>query len=131
MQFELANKQPAEENETPITWVKWYEGTKEEGSSFTIRADRVSFKDDNNAFYIVDQDENKGISVFAAHHPNATFTDATPHGVRLANAIGRHYEIEGSTSAQDLCDLINDDESVITVEVKKTKKGLLWSISTN
>ena len=90
MQFELTNTQP--ENQTETQWVKWYDHVKNVGDHFTIRADKVIFKEENQpVFFVIDEaeEENVGISVFAAHHPNAQFTDSTPHGVRLANAIGR------------------------------------------
>ena len=126
MEFELTNLKHDDETE-PVTWLKWHEGVKEEGDTFSITADRVSFKNDNQpVFFVVDETENVGISVFAAHHPNAQFTDATPHGIRLANAIGRAFDLEGTVSAQDLCDAING--VVATIEVKKTKKGVLWSV---
>ena len=127
MQFELTNKKPDEEDNNPVEWVKWYEGVKSEGDTFSIKADRISFKNDEQpVFFIVDESDNKGISVFCAHHPNATFTDATPHGIRLANAIGRAFNIEGNVEASDLCEAVNNANA--TVEVKKTAKGILWTV---
>ena len=80
------------------------------------------------ALWAVEQEEeNVGISVFAAHHPNAQFTDSTPHGVRLANAIGRFAKLEGSVSAEELATLLQEAENV-SVKVEKTDKGILWSI---
>tara|TARA_Y100000401_G_scaffold55582_1_gene43889 strand:- start:657 stop:1043 length:387 start_codon:yes stop_codon:yes gene_type:complete len=127
MQFNLKNTQHDDEDETPVEWVKWYEGVNEEGT-FTITADRISFKEENSAFYIIDEDNKVGTSVFAAHHPNAKFTDATPHGIRLANAIGRCFGIEGDTTADELCTLVNEREESCIVSVKKTDKGILWTV---
>lgn len=125
MKFELTNTKPNLENEKPVEWVKWY---GEE--SFQITTDRISFKDnDQPVFFLIDETENIGTSVFAAHHPNAKFTDSTPHGVRLARAIGRAFDLgEVETTAQDLCDLMNDEESSPVVKVEKTEKGILWTV---
>lgn len=128
MQFELTNTQP--ENQTETQWVKWYDHVKNVGDHFTIRADKVIFKEENQpVFFVIDEaeEENVGISVFAAHHPNAQFTDSTPHGVRLANAIGRFAKLEGSVSAEELATLLQEAENV-SVKVEKTDKGILWSI---
>lgn len=128
MQFELTNSEARNENENPIEWVKWFEGLKSDGE-FEVVADRTSFKDnDQPVFFIINETSNTGTSVFCEHHPNAKFTDATPHGVRLANAIGRAFEIEGSVSASELCDLMNGEEKSPIVRVEKTEKGVLWSI---
>ena len=77
---------------------------------------------------MVDEELNVGTSVYAAHHPNAKFTDATPHGVRLANAIGRAFSLTGKVEASDLCEAINNAENRPTVRVAKTPKGVLWTV---
>jgi hypothetical protein len=124
MQFNLTKTEPITENETPITWAKWYEG-----DSFEIVATRTTFKEgEQPVFYLVNEDLNVGTSVYAAHHPNATFTDATPHGVRLANAIGRAFNLEGEFSAVDLTDAMNNEKKAPTVRVSKTAKGTLWTV---
>lgn len=128
VQFNLSNKQPENKNEKPVEWVRWYESVNND-EVFTITADRISFKDENNAFYIIDEENNVGTSVFAAHHPNAKFTDATPHGVRLANAIGRAFGIEGSVEASDLVDAVNAEKKPVVVSVQKTDKGVLWTVN--
>ena len=128
MQFELTNTQP--ENQTETQWVKWYDHVKNVGDHFTIQADKVIFKEENQpVFFVIDEreEENVGISVFAAHHPNAQFTDSTPHGVRLANAIGRFAKLEGSVTAQELATLLQESKNA-SVKVEKTEKGVLWSI---
>lgn len=129
MQFELTDKQ-ADQNDNPTTWIKWHEELKEIGDSFQIRADSVSFKDTSApVFYIVEEGKkgNTGTSVFCAHHPDSKFTDSTPDGVRLANAIGRHFKITGSVEATDLAAQLSEAENV-AVLVEKTEKGRLWSI---
>ena len=131
MQFELTNTQPDDQDDQPIEWVKWYDGVKEKGDTFTMNVDRISFKDENQpVFFVIDETNNQGTSVFAAHHPKATFTDATPHGVRLANAIGRCFDLSGSVDADALCAAVNDHEGEITLTVSKTDKGILWTVST-
>jgi len=127
VQFNLSNKQPENKNEKPVEWVRWYESVNND-EVFTITADRISFKDENNAFYIIDEENNVGTSVFAAHHPNAKFTDATPHGIRLANAIGRCFDLEGDITAQELCEAMNNREESPIVKAEKTDKGILWTV---
>tara|TARA_R110002110_G_scaffold205186_1_gene417489 strand:- start:11142 stop:11552 length:411 start_codon:yes stop_codon:yes gene_type:complete len=126
MQFELTNTQP--EDQTVTQWVKWYDNVKNVGDRFTIKADKVIFKEDSQpVFFVIDEESNQGISVFAEHHPNAQFTDATPHGIRFANAILRAFSITGSVSAEELCEYINEhDDSTVVIE--KTEKGVLWTI---
>tara|TARA_B100000424_G_C22923610_1_gene491354 strand:+ start:860 stop:1261 length:402 start_codon:yes stop_codon:yes gene_type:complete len=130
VQFELTKNEAKNVNETPTTWIKWHEELKEIGDSFQIRADSVSFKDTSApVFYVVEEGKkkNKGTSVFCAHHPDSKFTDSTPDGVRLANAIGRFFNIEGSVSGSDLASEVAAAENV-AVKVEKTEKGRLWSI---
>lgn len=123
MQFEI-NTKPITEDETPIEWAKWYEN-----DSFEIVVSRATFKDEGQpVFFLVDEELNVGTSVYAAHHPNAKFTDATPHGVRLANAIGRAFSLTGKVEASDLCEAINNAENRPTVRVSKTAKGVLWTV---
>jgi len=126
MQFEITTK-PITEDESPIQWVNWYEYGEDD--SFEIVVSRVSFKDEGQpVFYLVDEEQSVGTSVYAAHHPNAKFTDATPHGVRLANAIGRAYGLTGSVDVSALVDAVNESEDRPTVRVAKTEKGVLWTV---
>ncbi len=126
MQFEITTK-PITEDESPIQWVNWYEYG--DNDSFEIVVSRISFKDEGQpVFYLVDEEQSVGTSVYAAHHPNAKFTDATPHGVRLANAIGRAYGLTGSVDVSALVDAVNESEDRPTVRVAKTEKGVLWTV---
>ena len=128
LKFELTEKEPITENENPIEWVRWYESTNN-GEKFTIHTSSISFKDEGQpVFYLIDEAENIGTSVYAAHHPNAKFTDATPHGIRLANAIGRAFGIEGSVEASDLVEAVNAEKKPVIVSVVKTEKGVLWTV---
>ncbi len=131
MEFSFNNTKQADERE--VEWCSWNAGLKEEGDSFSIRATRISFKvkeDETPVFYVFDDtDEEKtvGISVFCTNHPNSPYQDATPHGVRLANAIGRAFDLTGDIDSSDLCDAINNHENA-TIEVSKTEKGVLWTV---
>jgi hypothetical protein len=132
LEFELTKNEAKNiENETPIEWAKWYEGVKAVGDEFTIKATRTTFKEEGQpVFFVVDEESNVGISVFAAHHPNAKFTDSKPHGVRLANAIGRAFELPlGAITAEALVQAMNDSKTTPTVKVEKTEKGILWTVS--
>ena len=129
MDFELTNKSPEQENETE--WVKWYDSIKEVGDTFQITADKVIFKEENQpVFFVIDETNSQGISVFAAHHPNAKHTDATPHGVRLARAIGRCFNITGNVSADELAEVVSEEEGALVI-VEKTEKGILWTVKTS
>lgn len=127
MKFNITKNEARSEDETPIEWVKWYEGVNAEGS-FEIKVDKIVFKEneDQPVFYLIDEETRRATSVFASHHPNAKFTDSTPHGVRLAQAIGRHFNIEGEIEAEEIVRLFN--EAPATVRVEKTEKGILWTI---
>jgi len=127
LKFELAKNEPKTENDTPMVWVKWYEEVKH-NEEYILKVDRLTFRDnDQPVFFAVNEAENVGISVFAAHHPQAKFTDATPHGIRLANAIGRAFKLTGSAEADDLCEAVNNHKNV-SISVKKTDKGILWAV---
>lgn len=127
MKFNITKNEARSEEETPIEWVKWYEGVNAEGS-FEIKVDKIVFKEneDQPVFYLINEKTRRASSVFASHHPNAKFTDSTPHGVRLAQAIGRHFNIEGEIEAEEIVRLFN--EAPATVRVEKTEKGVLWTI---
>ena len=128
MKFELTNNEANNQEENPIEWIKWFEPLNADGV-FSMNADRVSFKEESQpVFFVINESENVGTSVFCAHHPNAKFTDATPHGVRLANAIGRFFEITGSVDADQLVDLFNAHAEPLEVRAEKTEKGILWSV---
>jgi len=127
MDFELKINEPEDTNEPPIQWAKWYEEVKEH-TEYIIKVDRLTFRDNEQpVFFAVNEAEKVGISIFAAHHPNAVFTDATPHGIRLANAIGRAFNHHGTVSADELCDLVNNHDNA-SICVKKTEKGILWTV---
>ena len=128
MKFELSNNEPKTGNET--TWVKWYDDVKNVDDTFTIKADKVIFKGDEDnkpVFYVIDEEKGEGISVFCEHHPNAKHTDSTPHGIRLANAIGRCFAIAGEVTGDELAEYVTEHPDAV-VKVTKTDKGILWSI---
>ena len=125
MKFNLSKNVPADEQK--VEWVSWNKTLKDDGS-FTIQLDRISFKEDPTpVFYVIDETNNVGTSVFCSNHPDSKFQDAIPHGMRLANAIGRHFNLEAEVDVQDLISAVNDAEG-LSVQVEKTDKGVLWSI---
>jgi len=107
--------------------VQWSSEVKEVGDSFTITASSISFNEDKSVFYIIDEsgESKTGTSVFCTNHPNSKF-NSTPHGVRLANAIGRAAKLAGEVDVQDLVDFVNDAKQPFQVVVEKTDKGVLW-----
>lgn len=130
MQFDLTNNtQPEKE----IEWVSFGASLKEVGDTFTITATRMSFKAEEGktpCFYVFDEtnpDHSVGMSVFCENHPDSPYPNATPHGVRLARAIGRHFELTGKLDGQDICDAINAATEPV-VHIEKTDKGVLWTI---
>lgn len=120
MQFNL--KQNTPENETE--WVQWSKPLNEEGH-FEITPSKTLFKEENSLFILIDEEANVGITVFCTNHENSKFK-STPHGVRLANAIGRAFNLTGDVDAETLVDHMNT--GVHTVRVEKTDKGVLWTV---
>lgn len=124
MKFNLKPK--TEENN--VEWVSWSDKIKEVGDQFTIGIDKLIFKEEPARFFVIDETDDLGLSAFCTNHPNSKFQDATPHGVRLANAIGRAAGLEGDVDADALIDVINSSEGLV-LTIEKTDKGVLWSIS--
>lgn len=124
MQFNLKPKT----EEQNIEWIAWSKEIKEVGDHFEIRCDKLIFKEDPARFFVIDEENNVGISAYCTNHPDSKFQNATPHGVRLANAIGRATDLEGEVSAEALTDVVNSSEGIV-VHIEKTDKGVLWSIT--
>jgi len=123
MRFNLKPK--TEENN--VEWVSWSEQIKEIGDQFTIGINKLIFKEDPARFFVIDETNEKGISAFCENHPDSKYPNATPPGIRLANAIGRSCDLEGDVDADALIDVINSSEG-LTLSIEKTDKGILWSI---
>ncbi len=126
MEFVIGkNKQ---DDETETTWVKWYANLNKE--AFTFTPTKVVFKEgDAPAFYLFNENTNEAVSVYCTHSSNSKYTNSTPDGVRLANAIGRTFKLKGSVDANTLVEIMNANPT--TVKVEKTDKGRLWSVSQN
>jgi hypothetical protein len=116
---------PQAKQEEEITWVGWTKPLSEEGS-FTITPSTVVFKEEKEMFALIDRDNEIGTTVYCSNHPNAKF-ESTPHGIRLANAIGRAFDLEGEVDVEQLVSLMNDSKTEVRVE--KTEKGVLWTVS--
>jgi len=73
-------------------------------------------------------DEGQALGTFTEHHPQAKFTSGKPDGLRLLGAVARHYKIAGSV--QDIVDHHNEHigENHISLNIKKTDKGVLWTL---
>ena len=117
---------PQQQQEDAITWVGWMKPLSEEGS-FTITPSTVVFKEDKGMFALIDRENEIGTTVYCSNHPNAKF-ESTLHGIRLANAIGRAFDLEGEVDVEQLVSLMNDCKTEVKVE--KTEKGVLWTVST-
>jgi len=121
MKFSLTTNN-VEEKE--IEWFKWSTRLSEEGSC-EVQVSKLSFNEERSVFYLIDQENETGTSVFCTNHPDSKF-QSTPHGVRLANAIGRAYALEGEVDAETLCESVSNGGA--TVRVEKTDKGVLWTV---
>jgi len=127
MKFEIK----ANENETEVEWYNWYDGNLEEG--IVINTTKISFNEENEVFYLIDEGEGKGCSVFCNHHENAQYKNSTPHGIRLAGALARFFKHEaGEVEADDLIESVVShmtEKNSLTINVQKTDKGILWTCS--
>ena len=120
-----------ESDETDVEWYNWYDGDLEEG--IVINTTKISFNEENEVFYLIDEGEGKGCSVFCKHHENAKYKNSTPHGMRLAGALARFFKHEaGEVESDDLINSIAEhmaEKDSLTVNVIKTDKGVLWTCS--
>ena len=129
MKFKIPKTEP--KNDQPeTTWVKWYDGLSAD-SPFTFEATRVVFKESPSpVFYIFNEDENTGFSLYCEHAENAKFKDATPEGVRFVNAVARAAKLSGEVSGEMIADAINTLDGVAaSITCTKTEKGRLWSVN--
>ena len=125
MKFNLKQNNNEESN---VEWVSWSQDVKKVGDQFSITPTVIRFKEESApVFFLIDEENEKATSVFCTNHPDSPYPDATPHGVRLANAIGRAYGLEGEVEVQDLLDAFNADPK--PVQVIKTEKGVLWALT--
>ena len=124
MEF-VISKPNKQDEEIETTWVKWYANLDKE--AFTFTPTRIVFKEgDAPAFYLFNENKNEAVSVYCTHAPNSKYTNSTPDGVRLANAIGRTFKLKGSVEASTLVDSLNN--TPCTIKVEKTEKGRLWQV---
>lgn len=127
MKFEIK----ANENDKEVEWFNWYDGDLEKG--IVINTTKISFNEENEVFYLIDEEANTGCSVFCKHHENAKFKDSVPHGLRLAGALARFFKHEaGEVESDDLIDSVVahiKEMNFLSVQVLKTDKGILWSCS--
>ena len=124
MKFNLKPKT----EEQNVRWIAWSQEIKEVGDHFELRCDKLIFKEDPARFFLIDEENHLGISAYCTNHPDSKFQNATPHGVRLANAIGRAVDLEGEVDVETLIDVVNSSDGIV-VHIEKTEKGVLWSIT--
>jgi len=122
MEFNINNKQSEQEE---IEWQNWYEGDE-----YSISCTRISFNEERAVFYLINANDNVGTSVYATNPANSKYPNATPHGVRLVNALCRLLKQEGdkitATSVLEAVDTHIEANEAITISVSKTDKGVLW-----
>lgn len=121
MKFEISNKKNTSQQDEETKWVQWY--TNLESEPFTFKVERTIFK--NDKFHLFN-DKNEAITVYCTNPQNSKF-ESTPHGIRLANAIGRAFNLKGEVDADTLVENMNATENS-TLTVEKTEKGVLWSV---
>lgn len=123
MKFNL--KQNENEN---VEWVSWSKDLKKVGDGFKMNLSKLVFKEnDAPVFFVIDEDANVGISAYCTNHPDSKFQNATPHGIRLAGAISRHFELGSEVDSETLVETVNAAEG-LTLQIDKTEKGVLWTI---
>ncbi len=96
MKFEINNNKKTSQQDDETKWVQWY--TNLESESFTFKVERTIFK--NDKFHLFN-DKNEAITVYCTNPQNSKF-ESTPHGIRLANAIGRAFNLTGDVDADTL-----------------------------
>ena len=126
------NLKPANEEQS-IEWVSWTDEIKKVGDGFKIQCSKLIFKaEPSPVFFVIDEENNVGISAYCTNHPDSPFPNATPHGVRLVNALGRHFDFTGEVDVAEILEAvskdIHDHNDPFTVQIDKTEKGVLWSI---
>jgi len=127
MDFNISENTEASTEESTVEWVRWFDEMKE-NNEFNFTATSLRFNEEKKVFYLIGED--KATSVYCENHPSSKFQESTPHGVRLANAIGRVCNIVGATTADKLVEEFNRYPSVEVI-VKKTSKGVLWTVIPN
>ena len=119
-------KQATEQEE--IEWQKWYEG-----DSYTIDATRISFNDERKCFYLINENDNVGTSVYATNPENSKYPDSTPHGMRLVNAICRVISLHGELNDTTIIEGVDahiKEHGKMTVSVAKNDKNLVvWTVA--
>ena len=127
---ECAIPSKAKEEEKNVEWVSWSNEIKDEGDRFEINATKLIFKEDPQpVFFVIDEsmDPAVGISAYCTNHPESKYPNATPHGVRLANAIGRAHGMSGEVEVESLIEAVASTE-ITTITIEKTDKGVLWMV---
>lgn len=121
MDFNISSETEQEE----IEWQNWYEG-----DNYSIPCTKVSFNDERKVFYLINETDNVGTSVYATNPENSKYPNSTPHGVRLVNAFCRLFKKTGTINAESVLEAVNahiEENGHLTVNVAKTDKGVLWT----
>lgn len=127
VKFNIQTSSPADE--TPLTWITYYDDVKEVGASFSFTADKLLFNEEKNVVRLINESERQGVSIYTAHHPESKFKDSTPDGIRLVNALGRSLEITGDDIEADYLFKVANENTPMLVKCERTEKGRLWSCS--
>ena len=113
------------------TFVKVYEEVQEVGETFTLTLSGCALNESEGRLTLFDNtndEETTATTVYFNHHPNAKFTDSTPDGVRLGQAVARC--VGPLTSNADLAQNIQERDLVLTVEGVEFNGGFarLWTV---
>jgi hypothetical protein len=95
------------------------------GASFEIGS--LIYNNKTSVIALTDT-SGEALGTFTEHHPSAKFTGGKPDGLRLLGAVARHHKLKGSV--QEIVDGHNEavGDNLITLNIKKTDKGVLWTI---
>ena len=112
--------------EQDIEWQNWYEGDE-----YSISCTSIRFNEERKAFYLINDTDSVGTSVYATNPENSKYPDATPHGIRLANALCKLFSITGATTTDTLLEQITahiEANDCLTVSVgKNAKNHTVWT----
>ena len=108
--FNASNDDNQPGNEEPIEWINYRLKMKED-SAFTFDFQRISYKEDagshdGEVFYLFNDEDNQGASIWITPHPEALFEVNVTDGQRLGNALLRALN-ESDLSVYDIVDRTN------------------------
>jgi hypothetical protein len=116
--------------EDELSFIPYWEQVRDkknekDGANFQIG--KLIHNGDTSVIALLDE-EGSALGTFTEHHPQAKYTSGKPDGLRLLGAVARFHKLAGTV--QEIVDQHNEAiEGHITLNIRKTDKGVLWSIN--